>query len=461
MNRVNPKFVLRNHLAEQAIRARAAKATSARCSALAEGAASARSTNSPSTRPTPASRPTGRNASRCPVHHERTLTDKTRYPVKKTDAEWRAAARPDAIPGDAPRRHRARLHRQVLGPLGRRQLPLRRLRHAAVRVRAPSSTPAAAGRASGSRSTARSHRARASTAATAWCASRCAAPTAARTSATCSRRPRADRRALTASTRRRSTSSPRPDRTPAPMKLLLDFLPIILFFGAFKYAEANKDWAAAFATEHLGFIVSGGVVGAEEAPVLLATVVVIVATLAQVAWLLARGQQGRPDAVGQPGAGGRARRRSPIWFHNETFIKWKPSVLYWAMGLAFWLSQLRVRARTCCRRCWASSSSCRTRSGSGSTSRGSRSSRCMGAAQPLGRLQLLAPTTWVNFKLFGGIGLMLALHAGAGPVPEPLPEGRRADGAAASRDERADADVTAQRGRAALRERARSRRSSR
>ena len=29
-----------------------------------------------------------------------------------------------------------------------------------------------------------------------------------------------------------------------------------------------------------------------------------------------------------------------IWFHNETFIKWKPSVLYWAMGLAFWLSQL-------------------------------------------------------------------------------------------------------------------------
>ena len=40
-----------------------------------------------------------------------------------------------------------------------------------------------------------------------------------------------------------------------------------------------KDWAARFATEHLGFIVSGGVVGTDEAPVLLATVVVIVATL--------------------------------------------------------------------------------------------------------------------------------------------------------------------------------------
>ena len=42
------------------------------------------------------------------------------------------------------------------------------------------------------------------------------------------------------------------------MKLLLDFLPIFLFFGTFKYAESHKDWAAAFASEHFGFIVSGG-----------------------------------------------------------------------------------------------------------------------------------------------------------------------------------------------------------
>ena len=62
------------------------------------------------------------------------------------------------------------------------------------------------------------------------------------------------------------------------MKLLLDFLPIILFFGAFKYAEGQADWAARFATDHFGFMVSGGVVGVEEAPVLLATVVAIVAT---------------------------------------------------------------------------------------------------------------------------------------------------------------------------------------
>ena len=58
------------------------------------------------------------------------------------------------------------------------------------------------------------------------------------------------------------------------MKLLLDFPPIILFFAAFKYAQGNKEWAAALATSHLGFLVSGNMVGVNEAPVLLATVVV-------------------------------------------------------------------------------------------------------------------------------------------------------------------------------------------
>ena len=71
------------------------------------------------------------------------------------------------------------------------------------------------------------------------------------------------------------------------MKILLDFLPIILFFGMFKYAEAHVDWAARFATDHFGGLVSGGVVGVEEAPVLLATLVVIVATSLQIGILTA------------------------------------------------------------------------------------------------------------------------------------------------------------------------------
>ncbi|MFM9914986.1 MAG: septation protein A [Rhizobacter sp.] len=119
------------------------------------------------------------------------------------------------------------------------------------------------------------------------------------------------------------------------MKLLLDFLPIILFFGTYKYAESHKDWAAAFATEHFGFIVSGGIVGAKEAPVLLSTVVVIVATFAQIAYLYARGKKVDTmlwvSLVLVVLLGG-----ATIWFHNEEFIKWKPTVLYWAMALALW-----------------------------------------------------------------------------------------------------------------------------
>ena len=40
------------------------------------------------------------------------------------------------------------------------------------------------------------------------------------------------------------------------MKLLFDFLPILLFFGAFKIAEGHKEAAAAFATSQFGALVS-------------------------------------------------------------------------------------------------------------------------------------------------------------------------------------------------------------
>ena len=126
------------------------------------------------------------------------------------------------------------------------------------------------------------------------------------------------------------------------MKIFFDFLPVILFFGTFKYAEGNADAAARFATEHLGFLVSGGVVGTEEAPVLLATLVVIAATAVQIVVLLIRRQ--KIDLmlwmtfVLVVVLGG-----ATVWFHNATFIKWKPSVLYWAMGLAFWISQTVFR----------------------------------------------------------------------------------------------------------------------
>ncbi len=122
------------------------------------------------------------------------------------------------------------------------------------------------------------------------------------------------------------------------MKFLLDFLPLLLFFGTFKFADANKEWAAAFASNHLGFLVSGGVVGVEEAPVLLATLIVIAATLVQVITL--KLMRRKIDlmlwitltlVVVLGGA--------TVWFHNAKFIMWKPSIAFWAMGIALWVSQ--------------------------------------------------------------------------------------------------------------------------
>jgi intracellular septation protein len=122
------------------------------------------------------------------------------------------------------------------------------------------------------------------------------------------------------------------------MKLFLDFLPIILFFGVFKFADMNAAAAAGYATEHLGFAVSGGVVGVDEAPVLLATVVVIVATMVQIGVLML--MRRKVDTMlwvtfGLIAVLGGAT----IWFHDPTFIKWKPSALDWAMAVALWLSQ--------------------------------------------------------------------------------------------------------------------------
>jgi intracellular septation protein len=122
------------------------------------------------------------------------------------------------------------------------------------------------------------------------------------------------------------------------MKILLDFLPLVFFFATYKVAGMNADAAAAFATHWFGGLVSGGVVGPKEAPVLLATIVVIVATLLQVAYM--KLNKRRIDLMLWISLamivvlGG-----ATVWFHNETVVKWKPSVVYWAMGLIFWTSQ--------------------------------------------------------------------------------------------------------------------------
>ncbi|PPE70606.1 septation protein A [Caldimonas thermodepolymerans] len=195
------------------------------------------------------------------------------------------------------------------------------------------------------------------------------------------------------------------------MKLLFDFLPVILFFGMFKYAEARPDWAAATATDWLGFMVSGGVVGPKEAPVLLATVVVILATAAQIAWLVARRR--KVDTMLWVSLalvtvlGG-----ATIWFHSETFIKWKPSVLYWIMGAAFWISQA-VFGKNLLQALMGS----QLELPAAVWQRLNVAWIAFFALMGLLNIYVaytFSTATWVNFKLFGGLGLMLAFMVAQG-----------------------------------------------
>lgn len=194
------------------------------------------------------------------------------------------------------------------------------------------------------------------------------------------------------------------------MKLLLDFLPLALFFGMFKYAEAHRDWAASFATAQLGFMVSGGVIGAAEAPVLLATVVVMIATLAQV--LVLKLMRQKVDAILWVSlALVVVLGLATVYFHSETFIKWKPTALYWVMAAAFWgssalfgrnllkavLKEIELPAAVWQRLNWA----------------------WVLFFAAMGLLNLwvaynFSTSAWTNFKVFGATGLMLVFTLAQG-----------------------------------------------
>ncbi len=160
------------------------------------------------------------------------------------------------------------------------------------------------------------------------------------------------------------------------MKFLFDLFPVILFFIAFK--------------------VSG---------IYAATGVAIAATFAQIGWLLARGR--KVDTMLWVSLaiivlfGG-----ATLWLQDETFIKWKPTVLYWLFGAVLAGSTLIFRKNLIRKlmeeqirlpeRIW-----------------GQLNASWIGFFALMGAANLFVafsfPTdTWVNFKLFGGMGLMLA-----------------------------------------------------
>jgi len=158
------------------------------------------------------------------------------------------------------------------------------------------------------------------------------------------------------------------------LKFLFDLFPVILFFVAFKFAG-----------------------------IYVATGVAIAATVLQVGYVLVRGrkvtsmQWAGLVIIGLFGG-------ATLLLHDETFIKWKPTVLYWLAGVVF-LGALAF----------------------GKNLVKAVMSEGLELPEPVwtklcvawglfflfkGTLNLYVAYTyptdfWVNFKLFGGMGLML------------------------------------------------------
>ena len=126
------------------------------------------------------------------------------------------------------------------------------------------------------------------------------------------------------------------------MKLLFDLFPVILFFAVYKLGNGNQEAAHALAVQYMGGMISGGNVAPDQAPIMLATAVAIVATILQIIYLRARK---RPIdgalwlSLGVITIMGGAT----IYFHDEDFIKWKPTILYWAFAVALLVAQVGFR----------------------------------------------------------------------------------------------------------------------
>ncbi len=189
------------------------------------------------------------------------------------------------------------------------------------------------------------------------------------------------------------------------MKLLFDLFPVILFFVVFRLAGSHPDAAQAFGSQYLSGLVSGGEVSLAQAPILLATGVAILATFGQIGWLLARRKPVDKmlwvSLVIIVLFGG-----ATIYFHDEQFIKLKPTVLYGCFALVLLGSQLVLKKNLM-----------KSMMG-GQLSLPDPIWTKLNLAWGLfftlmGALNLYVAFNfplefWVNFKLFGFLGLMIA-----------------------------------------------------
>jgi intracellular septation protein len=116
------------------------------------------------------------------------------------------------------------------------------------------------------------------------------------------------------------------------VRLLLDLLPVVVFFGAFKIARSFPDATTALVITYFGSLEGAPDQQMELSAVIVASLSAIAATAIQITWLLLRRMPVKPSVWISAGLivvfGGLT-----VWLHNEWFIKWKPSILYWIFAM--------------------------------------------------------------------------------------------------------------------------------
>ena len=170
------------------------------------------------------------------------------------------------------------------------------------------------------------------------------------------------------------------------MKFLFDLFPVILFFSAFKVGD-----------------------------IFIATGVTIAATFAQIGWLLLRKKKIDVMLWVSLGivvvAGGLT-----LLLHDETFIKWKPTILYWAFAIGLGGSSL-LFGKNLIRSVLESQVKLPDPVWKNLNLAWIGFFIFMGCANLAVAFAFnLSTDTWVNFKLFGGMGLMLLFALAQGLV---------------------------------------------
>ena len=191
------------------------------------------------------------------------------------------------------------------------------------------------------------------------------------------------------------------------MKLLFDLFPVILFFVTFKFSGNNPEAAA----DLVGTLLGSAAVDVKQAPILLATIVVIVATVAQIAWVHFR--HGKVDKMLWVSLvlvvvfGGMT-----LIFQDETFIKWKPTILYWVFAASMAFASL-VLKKNPVRAMLGEQLTLPDQVWNKVTLSWIAFFLFMGALNLIVAFNF--PTDiWVNFKLFGGMDLLLLFVLGQG-----------------------------------------------